>query len=51
MLKILFVHAVYLLQDDDVPMDKSLMELVQQIVSFHMKVCKYCFVILHVGID
>ncbi|KAK3134483.1 hypothetical protein QOZ80_6AG0549770 [Eleusine coracana subsp. coracana] len=25
------------LQDDDVPMDKSLMELVQQIVSFHMK--------------
>ncbi|KAK3131195.1 hypothetical protein QOZ80_6BG0503310 [Eleusine coracana subsp. coracana] len=25
------------LQDDDVPMDKSLMELVQQIISFHMK--------------
>ncbi|TVU07734.1 hypothetical protein EJB05_41103 [Eragrostis curvula] len=25
------------LQDDDVPIDKSLMELVQQIVSFHMK--------------
>jgi hypothetical protein len=39
MLKIIFVYAVYLLQDEDVLIDKSLMELVQQIVSFHMKVC------------